>query len=145
MKSKVKPTKSKTCPMRVLARDTEGQKHREGKTEKERKHGRGYVDKTEKSPQFPKRPYACILFHHRAGPQTNPALSHKESGKCTHNFIPPKDIVVMLVKAKPHPVKHIPFSVIENYVNPCKGLSTVCAIQSYQCGLLIRKCKVGHL
>lgn len=34
--------------MRVLAKDTEGQKHREGKTEKERKHGRGYVDKTEK-------------------------------------------------------------------------------------------------
>lgn len=35
--------------------------------------------------------------------------------------------------------------ILSNYVNPCKGPSTVCAIQSYQCGLLIRKCKVGHL
>lgn len=89
-----------------------------------------------------------FLFHHTGRPHSNPALHTKRAVcvcVCTDIFISPQDIVVMLVKSKPRPVKHILFSLIGNYVNPCKGLSTVCAIQSYQWGLLIRKCKVGHL
>lgn len=86
-----------------------------------------------------------LYFLNRGRPYNNHALKHNKSGVYAHIFIPPQDIVIMLVKSKPHPVKHIPFSPTGNYVNPCKGLSTVCAIQSYQWGLLIRKCKVGHL
>lgn len=33
----------------------------------------------------------------------------------------------MLVKSKPRPVKHIPVSLMGNYVNPCKGpLDSLC-------------------
>lgn len=86
-----------------------------------------------------------FLFHHMGRPHSNPALTHKESGVCAYIFIQPQDIVVMLVKSKPRPVKYNPFSLIENCENPCKGLPTVCATQSHQWEQLIRKCKVGHL
>lgn len=52
-------------------------------------------------------------------------FAHKEC-VCADISISPQDIVVMLVKCTPRPVKPIPFSLIWHYVNPCKGLCSLC-------------------
>lgn len=109
------------------------------------KNGRGggrHAD--QEKPSFYKHPTVVSLPTHNQTTQKPWDDTHSSSVR-SHIFIPPQDIVIIVVKAKPRPVKHIPFFPIESYVNPCKSPSTVCAIQSYQCGLLIRKCKVGHL
>lgn len=51
----------------------------------------------------------CFLYQHTVRPHSNPALTHTERCVCAHIFMPPKDIVVMLVKSKPCPVKTHPF------------------------------------
>lgn len=64
------------------------------------------------------------LVQHTGKPHSRPTLHTKSV--CTDIFISPQDIVVMLVKCKPRPVQHMPFSLIWHYVNPCKGLCSLC-------------------
>lgn len=122
-----------------------GRKKRgEGGTVKERRVDEGLATCWQRQPFIWGHLTAVTVPSHRQTTQ-QPCSAHKESGVHTNIFIPPQDTVVMLVKSKPRPGKHILFSLTRNYVNSCKGPSTVCAIQSYRWGLLIRKCKVGHL